>query len=341
MISTFVRVFLKDESAGEVNYINSTSDSYSLGYPCSNNKNCTPYILELKNGKYLFECWGSIGGDWNHKSTPGRGAYTSGILSLKDEKTFLYVYIGSIGFFNAITEVDIGDGVASWPGGATDVRLDSSNNWWDTQSLISRIMVAAGGGGAEWAESIGGNGGGIVGGESISATGVDNGVFEDPCEGATQISGSECNSHEFKELIGKAAAGTFGIAGIPEPTKNNGDDYGGFGGGGYYGGTSYGFAFAGSGGSSFISGHKGCNAVKNQTNIVHTGEPYHYSGYIFTHTKMISGSNPMPFPSNNSYGEYNGEGAFRITFLTELIQCTCKHQNYRFLFVSAFILFNS
>mgnify|MGYP003762511417 CR=1 FL=1 len=49
-------------------------------------------------------------------------------------------------------------------GGATDVRLVSTEEWYDNVSQISRIMVAAGGGGAEWAGFKGGNGGEIVGG---------------------------------------------------------------------------------------------------------------------------------------------------------------------------------
>lgn len=48
----------------------------------------------------------------------------------------------------------------------------------------------------------------------------------------------------------------------------------------------------GGGGSSFISGHNGCISIletSTQNNIIHTGSSKHYSGYIFTNTKMIDG----------------------------------------------------
>ena len=47
---------------------------------------------------------------------------------------------------------------------------------------------------------------------------------------------------------------------------------------------------AGGGGSSFISGHTGCNAISpssTASNIVHTGQSVHYSGYKFTNTVII------------------------------------------------------
>lgn len=45
-------------------------------------------------------------------------------------------------------------------------------------------------------------------------------------------------------------------------------------------------------GSSFISGHEGCDAIaQNSTegNITHTGQSVHYSQYKFTNTVMIDG----------------------------------------------------
>ena len=63
------------------------------------------------------------------------------------------------------------------------------------------------------------------------------------------------------------------------------------GGGGYYAG-GVGFGADASGGSSFISGHNGCDAItesSTESNIVHTGQSIHYSGYKFTDTIMIDG----------------------------------------------------
>ena len=324
----YFQLTVKDDKIGSINITYATSTSISLGYPCNGNiHKCTPYVLEVEKGNYLFECWGSKGEFWydytnpdNTTSTPGYGAYTSGILSVTQKTTF-YVYIGITGFFNAVegpnTEQYMnGTNPCSKPGGATDVRLNSSDNWWDKQSLISRIMVAAGGGGSEWQASVGGNGGGIEGGESKSANetfGINN-TFKGKCSGANQTSGStNCPSYTALGFTAEPATGSFGKAGIPNPRENV--DYGGFGGGGYYGGTSYGFAFAGSGGSSYISGHPGCKSVENSTDIKPTDSPYHYSGLIFQNTRMISGAQTMPLPSNMQRDFYDGEGAFRITVL--------------------------
>ena len=169
MIDNFVRISLKDLLEQTTIQKIQTKRSITIFYPCSSNHQCTPYVIDISPGVYRFECWGSKGGDWgsvNH-TIPGLGGYTSGTIFIQNPTKF-FVYIGTIGFFNAVKGFDSSIGVVS--GGATDVRLNASNDWWDENSLISRIMVAAGGGGAEWYGSVGGNGGGLVGGKSISAS---------------------------------------------------------------------------------------------------------------------------------------------------------------------------
>ena len=105
MINHYVSISLKEQTSGDITYVYNTNTSIGLGYPCPNNKHqCTPYILEVERGNYLFECWGSAGAYWtvtSAKSTPGYGGYTSGILTIKQKTTF-YIYVGSIGFFNAV-----------------------------------------------------------------------------------------------------------------------------------------------------------------------------------------------------------------------------------------------
>lgn len=64
-------------------------------------------------------------------------------------------------------------------------------------------------------------------------------------------------------------------------------------GGGYYGGGTGYYAGSGGGGSSFISGYYGCNAIDINGN--HTGQPNHYSGYVFINGYMQQGG-------NNNYG---------------------------------------
>ena len=339
MIKNFVKISLKNSSKGKINETIQTRKSVVLSYPCNNTNDCTPYVLDVSKGVYKFEGWGSKGAEWG-TSKPGLGGYTSGTLFVSKPTQF-FVYIGNIGYFNAVKEMSETHGIL--PGGATDVRLNYSDNWWDNSSLISRIMVSAGGGGAEWSASIGGNGGGLTGGESISAkTNVGPGVHEDHCPGATQTKGSECISLPVNDSYSMSAfPGTFGSGGktVPFKLENNGQDYGGFGGGGYYGGTSYQFSFAGSGGSSFISGYKGCDAVKEQPEAIeHTGQPNHYSGFIFTNTKMISGNKTMPLPDDPiKTGIYSGEGSFRITLIMYQYQCTYKKSLFSSLIPNMFI----
>ena len=147
-IDNFVSISIKDESLGKVSILNKDSNSISLKYPCSNIHKCTPYILDLKKAVYKFECWGSTGEEFT-STKPGRGGYSSGIIKVKTNSRF-YVYIGNIGFFNAVKELTQDYSYTQYPGGATDVRLITSENWWDFDSLKSRIIVAAGGACAEW-----------------------------------------------------------------------------------------------------------------------------------------------------------------------------------------------
>ena len=87
------------------------------------------------------------------------------------------------------------------------------------------------------------------------------------------------------------------------------------GGGGYYGGDSTGTRA--SGGSSYISGHLGCNSISEnstQDNIIHTGSMIHYSGKYFLYTQMEPGYSYMPAfdGSNEIIGNY-GNGYVKIT----------------------------
>ena len=322
MIKHYVTVSLKDTLKGSINKIQ-TQNSIVLQYPCLSKHDCTPYVLSLSKGLYRFECWGSSACFWaGRASKPGLGGYTAGTLYIP-QPTLFYVYIGTIDFFNAVENMKT-DVNAVYPGGATDVRLNYSENWWENSSLISRIMVSAGGGSAEWTGSRGGNGGQLEGDESLAAKNVSGQeFFKDPCKGATQISGSDCVPLFSQDINWIAVKGEFGKAGRP---KDSHGDFGAFGGGGYYGGTSYMYSFAGSGGSSFISGHENCNAVKEQANeIEHTGDRFHYSGFVFSNTEMISGNKTMPLP--NSLKErniYSGEGAFRITLVQHCFFCSCR-----------------
>ena len=325
---------VKIEDSEKINRIddNSNPNSITLGYPCKNRHVCVPYEVSLKPGTYEIECWGSAGSYWisNNSlpnSTPGLGGYTYGKIVLRKPTKF-YIYIGNTGFFNAVKNFTTDANSAQLPGGATDVRLTKTEEWSNLKSLITRIMVAGGGGGAEWSGSIGGNGGGLNGTSSISGADPNNALqHNEPCPGGTQTNGSKCIHYRYEgnyHHYGEPVSGTFGSGGVTIPyygKYENGtiqyEDYGGFGGGGYYGGTSYSIAFAGSGGSSYISGHDGCDSVKNNTEFIeHTGDPNHFLGYVFYNTTMISGNTTMPLPGKSELGIHSGAGAFRVTLLS-------------------------
>ena len=166
-------------------------------------------------------------------------------------------------------------------GGATDIRL-VDGDWSDFDSLKSRIMVAAGSGGIDnstrYAPS---NGGGL-----FSDNGGYYGSADYMATGATQVSPGTAN--------GKFGIGGYAIYGGDSCNVNDG----GGGGGGYYGGggsktaSNVSQASTGAGGSSYISGHNGCDAIEEEStenNIIHTGQSVHYSGMHFTDTVMIDG----------------------------------------------------
>ncbi|HBF9222121.1 TPA: hypothetical protein KO270_000789, partial [Clostridioides difficile] len=145
----------------------------------------------LKPGKYKFECWGGRGGA---SGTPfasgfyyGLGGYCSGEITLRKETT-LYVYVGfdgirgytSVNNRNGHTFNGGGYGTNRSGGGATDIRL-VGGEWDNEQGLLSRIIVAGGGGGT-FDKEYGGHGGGLKGelGTSINSA---------VCLGGTQFEG--------------------------------------------------------------------------------------------------------------------------------------------------------
>ena len=195
------------------------------------------------NTNYKIECWGAQGGnspqDSNNKYFNvvygGKGGYCSGMISLSNGLVF-YIYVGQSDVGQApISEKSFNGGGAptgrwDYPrsgGGATDVRLIEGNTWDDFGSLKSRIIVAAGGGGAQHYENgingEGGYAGGLLG---------QNGFFVGPgntpylvATGATQTSGGNGGiDHQYGNRNG--GNGSFGKGG-----NCNSGSHGGGGGG--------------------------------------------------------------------------------------------------------------
>ena len=188
--TTYVIRYTKEDVDYEFDY------SYKGDYE----KFIAPYT-----GTYKMELWGASGGNPTSDQYPlGAGAYTSGEINLtKDQE--LYVYVGSMstsatggynGGGNGYGYENYGMGYGG--GGATDIRV-VSGNWNDAESLRSRIMVAAGGGGLSYYN----NDGYLIGlhGEGGTLNGKDGDYFvrsrsastwyldPTPAKGGTQTSG--------------------------------------------------------------------------------------------------------------------------------------------------------
>ena len=273
-----------------------------------------------------MECWGAQGGGGLSDNSPtesgGKGAYTKGIITLESVVTF-YIYVGEKGQGGVYKSNVNGswngggkgchdgedDESAGAGGGATDIRL--INGTWDNFiSLKSQLMVAGAGGGGSYYNSsdqkgnLGGHGGGLEGGKAKKWNKYNNTYVE-----LSGIVGTQTGGYVFGQ--GQNAT---------QPGKNN--DYGG-GGGGWYGGSLSVMeliTWAGSpghGGSSYISGHTGCDAISSSStssNIIHTGQPNHYSGYVFTNTVMKAGNESMPSPTGGTETGHSGNGYCKITW---------------------------
>ena len=297
------------------------------------------------SGIYKVELWGAQGGD-STNLLGGLGGYVSGNIKLEEIKK-LYIYVGGRGVTNGnfgqevpenheelsygFSEGGYNGGGSSGNqsiyngsgGGATDIRI-VNGNWNDFNSLKSRIMVAGGGGGSSKYHSYncqGGVGGGLIGGNGIA--------IKEP-ESRYAGGGEQISSGYAYQVYVAGGFGRGGEGNVPSSSwvlKVNGG-----GGSGYYGGSGGGdYGAGGAGGSSFISGHNGCDAIKEEStenNIIHTGQSIHYSGLYFTNTLMIDGEGyrwtdkkeeqiGMPSHSDNSTITGNtGNGYARITLIS-------------------------
>ena len=255
-------------------------------------------------GKYKIELWGAEGGpnDISTMQKGGNGAYTSGEIVL-NKGTKLFIYVGNYGYQPSnLTKPFNGGGAPDttgiWEsshagdysgGGATDVRL-VAGEWDNFDSLKSRIMVAAGGSGGNNSDGTqGGAGGGLIGITNSLAS-----LVKVP----TQTSGNAFGIGQSGGVYPNSYIASDGVEYMIGADT-------GPGGGGYYGGyRGYNHNSGGSSGTSFISGHDGCDAISSSStssNIIHTGQSIHYSGYQFTNTVMIDGEGHKWTTTRGSY----------------------------------------
>ena len=217
----------------------------------------------VKRG-FEFSVFGAEGGG----EIGGKGGYSYGTLILNKRVTF-FVFVGCrgsdeiTGGFNGGGHGGKGDPIKKYYSGGGGG--DSSDIRVDPEDLDSRIIVAGGGGGScgfSW--SGGGDGGGLTGGTSKQRPGYDLPLLI----GANQTWG-------YKKLYGQESIDS------THTGSCTGEGDGG-GGGGWYGGianqkTGSPNNNGGSGGSSYISGHNGCQESKTE--------------FVFINTKMFQGIN--------------------------------------------------
>ena len=277
-----------------------------------------------RSGYYLFEAWGAQGSSKYEEG--GHGGYTSGYIFLENGET-VFIYVGNTSDYleNAYNGGIAGSTRAnvavytSSGGGATDFRLasDSSGaeNWNDFNSLKSRIMVAAGGGGSckYSVNTPGGYAGGLTAGPNYFSNWVDQprGVVTSTNGTADQHGGlkafNDPETHDGK--VRNPVESIFG--------SGNGSGSGG----GYYGGVYYGISarvYSGGGGSSYVSGYPGCISIAASStsgHIVESGSASHYSGRTFIEPVIKSGNEMITEPDGTASKGHKGNGVARVTYI--------------------------
>ncbi len=262
------------------------------------------------SGSYKIELWGANGNS-SGSFAGGTGAYTSGNITLTAGEK-IYVYVGGAGNgdnggYNGGGSLTLNQSTQNGAagGGATDIRL-KKGNWDSVDGLRSRIMVAAGGGGAlagtcGSSKKTGGFGGSITSNSNTIGTACTDSMYTIAL-GASQVSGGSIDVYSAAGAkLNTYASGKFGMSSKPDGYE--GDIKAG-GGSGYFGGASSGYGSSATGGSSFVSGYSSSKAIDSNGNI--TDSNIHYSGKKFDNISVIDGeslssSMAKPTSGNNGY----------------------------------------
>lgn len=262
-----------------------------------------------QSGWYKIELWGASGGSTTSETgvvrSGGKGAYTSGLIYLV-ENDEVYFYIGgtTTNSNGGANGGGAGAGKGMGGGGSTDVRI-KSGEWNDDQSLRTRLMVAAGGGGAEGFKegATGGDAGAIIGRSGQSNivsdkyTNAGYGSQKGPIlvnwinlwEKVDKCNSGYISSDSDSVSKIKTACGKLGLGG--GATNNEG----GGGGSGYFGGGAGSsdnstVAGSGGGGSSFIAGYAGVK-YSHQWPGYSEDKYYTETSHFFVNGQMVEGVN--------------------------------------------------
>lgn len=282
----------------------------------------------LTPGRYKLECWGAQGGNSNQSNgtygNGGKGGYSTGILNVSTNTT-IYITVGGQGqngVFNTRTAGGFnggGDGygtnnsgVGGGGGGASDISLMSPvfshssyfiNNIRDTNSLLSRIIVAGGGGSAGYDVSNnaanGGAGGGTTGQDGLSNR-VYHGTGGKQTTFGTGGSSEEPNRYSVQAKFGCGAS------------ASNSTDVAPGGGGGWYGGGLY--CDSAGGGSGYV--YTPTTASNYPSGCLLN------SAYYLSNAQTIAGNQSFPSPTGGTETGHSGNGYVRITKLTDVIYLT-------------------
>lgn len=276
----------------------------------------------LTPGAYKLECWGAQGGNSNQSNgtygNGGKGGYSTGILNVSTNTT-IYITVGGQGQNGILNTRTAGGfngggdgygtnnfGVGGGGGGASDISLMSPvfshssyfiNNIRDTNSLLSRIIVAGGGGSAGYDvrnnAANGGAGGGTTGQDGLSNR-VYHGTGGKQTTFGTGGSSEEPNRYSVQAKFGCGAS------------ASNSTDVAPGGGGGWYGGGLH--CDSAGGGSGYV--YTSATASNYPSGCLLN------STYYLSNAQTIAGNKSFPSPTGSTETGHSGNGFCRITNLT-------------------------
>lgn len=282
----------------------------------------------LTPGAYKLECWGAQGGNSNQSNgtygNGGKGGYSTGILNVSTNTT-IYITVGGQGQNGILNTRTAGGfngggdgygtnnfGVGGGGGGASDISLMSPvfshssyfiNNIRDTNSLLSRIIVAGGGGSAGYDvrnnAANGGAGGGTKGQDGLSNR-VYHGTGGKQTTFGTGGSSEEPNRYSVQAKFGCGAS------------ASNSTDVAPGGGGGWYGGGLH--CDSAGGGSGYV--YTPTTASNYPSGCLLN------SAYYLSNAQTIAGNQSFPSPTGGTETGHSGNGYVRITKLTDVIYLT-------------------
>lgn len=287
----------------------------------------------LAPGTYKLECWGAQGGNSNQSNgtygNGGKGGYSTGILNVSTNTT-IYITVGGQGQNGILNTRTAGgfngggdgygtnnSGVGGGGGGASDISLMSPvfshssyfiNNIRDTNSLLSRIIVAGGGGSAGYDvrnnAANGGAGGGTKGQDGLSNR-VYHGTGGKQTTFGTGGSSEEPNRYSVQAKFGCGAS------------ASNSTDVAPGGGGGWYGGGLH--CDSAGGGSGYV--YTSATASNYPSGCLLN------STYYLSNAQTIAGNKSFPSPTGSTETGHSGNGYVKITKLSDVIYLTHAKNN--------------